>query len=180
MKETSVGTFATSRPVRSTTRQSADGTSAARTGTRAGETHETWRAVLQTVFAGIAGIALFALVPAIRSMAPTHGADGAATDDAAAAGRAGPGARGGVPTRYRVYADCLWPVARNHGFFELQVQALDGDAVARALWLDFVAGTGANACTDGSADITADTASLERALADTREAARRHFAATVP
>ena len=137
--------------------------------------------MLPALIAGVAGIALLALVPAIRSMAPTRGADGAAIiDDAAAAGRAGPGTRGGVPMRYRIYADCLWPVARNHGFFELQVQALDGDAVARALWLDFVAGTGANACSDGSADITVDTASLERALTDTREAARRHFAATEP
>ena len=128
----------------------------------------------------IAGIALLALVSPIRSMVPTRGADGAAIEDATVFWRAGPDARGGVPARYRDYADCLWPTARNHGFFELQMQAIDGDAAARALWLDFVASTGANACAEGSADIVANPASLERALTETREIARRHFATTGP
>ena len=170
-----VSAFATARPTGSIARAGA-----ARSVLHAGTTCTSWRAVLPTLITSIAAIALLALVSPIRSMVPTRGADGAAIDDATVSWRAGSDARGGVPARYRVYADCLWPVARNHGFFELQVQALAGDAAARALWLDFVASTGANDCADGSADIVADTASLERALVQTRRIARQHFAATGP
>ena len=82
--------------------------------------------------------------------------------------------------RHAAYADCLWPLARNHGFFELQRQALDttGSTTARALWLEFIASTGAEVCANGSSDIVADLGSLERALSATQEAAERHFAAS--
>lgn len=82
--------------------------------------------------------------------------------------------------RHAAYADCLWPLARNHGFFELQRQALDTaeSTAARSLWLEFVASTGAEVCANGSSDIVADLGSLERALSATQEAAERHFAAS--
>ena len=100
---------------------------------------------------------------------------GDASSEAASSGALGADSAP-LPSRYRDYADCLWPLARNHGFFEVQMQALRGGA-HRALWTDFVASVGADACAGGSADIVADMPSLERALRDTHEAARRHFAA---
>lgn len=94
--------------------------------------------------------------------------------------------------RHRIMADCLWPTARNHGFYELQHAALDtaagaassvatdgevdapGNGVAEhALWQSFLASTGTDTCGYTETDL----APLTRALAATRETAERHFAA---
>lgn len=101
---------------------------------------------------------------------------------------------GSASERHRNMADCLWPTARNHGFYDLQQAALDAAAPRRfpsvianaktgalqdgagdhALWRSFLASTGADDCGYAEADLVA----LIGALTATRDTATRHFAAS--
>ena len=83
---------------------------------------------------------------------------------------------GGAATsvRHRELADCLWPAARDHGFLEIQLAALDeptSDDLAP--WRGFLGSVGAERCGFRATDLEP----LRRALAATRTDARRHFAA---
>ena len=78
----------------------------------------------------------------------------------------------GTSSLHRDYANCLWYVARNHGFYSLQAAALDttqgGDD---AIWQAFVRTTGAEACNYPPDILPA----LRTALMATRNEADRYF-----
>ena len=120
-------------------------------------------------FAAIALAPLLAIGVASGALSMVGGGDGTADETADGA------MADDVSTRHRDMADCLWPVARNHGFYAVQHDALatGADPGGHALWLAFLDSIGADACGYEALDLEP----LTTALRDTREAAARHFTA---
>ena len=76
--------------------------------------------------------------------------------------------------RYSIsYSDCLWYVARNHGFYEVQRKVAKGHSSVQnqQLWQQFVETTGRDEC----GVLRWDTEELRTALAETVAQADRHF-----
>jgi|GEM_PF-3906288 len=119
---------------------------------------------MRQVVSATAGLLLFmALLPDDRS------------HSSAAAFASGEPTGPELAPRHLARADCLWLQARNHGFYQVQSDALDGiggQATAR-LWHAFVDSVGVQACGCSRGD----GQRLVPALAALRGRADRHFLA---
>jgi len=71
------------------------------------------------------------------------------------------------------YSDCLWYVARNHGFYQVQREVANGHSSVQnqQLWQQFVETTGRDEC----GLLRSDIEELGSALAETLLQADRHF-----
>lgn len=71
------------------------------------------------------------------------------------------------------YSDCLWYVARNHGFYQVQRKVASGqaDTQNRQLWEQFVHSIGIDEC----GPIKVDLVDLTQAIAMTVDQADQYF-----